>query len=121
MQSEAALCRANHGKVGAFALENDHPIHVFAALLRSKSGSKGLCIPELFFGMNSDSHIFEACMDSSSVAVFSGSVPPRRPRPMIAQDITPWTPAVLVVTLWRMMAGAPSLDPAPVRLNRSRD
>jgi hypothetical protein len=39
---------------------------------------------------------------------------------MTAQDITPWTPALMVMALWRLVAGGPALDPAPIRLNRGR-
>jgi hypothetical protein len=70
--------------------------------------------------MDSDLRAFEACMDGTSAPGFFGSVPPRHHRSMIAQDITSWTPGLLVQALWRRIAGAPSLDPAPIRLNRSR-
>ena len=64
--------------------------------------------------MDRDVHLFQG-------EVVPASIPPRRPTPMLAQPVVPWTPARLAMAGldWLMAETAPTL-PAPISTTTKR-
>lgn len=72
--------------------------------------------------MDCDSRAFETTLSNFSDFSELVSVPLRRPSPMAAQPIIPWTPLSALAALARLAFAVPRLAPAVVRVTRdSRD